>query len=128
MPRTFPLPGTTATVGTQHHCPGEKISRYIKEGPCRKNNLNYCKTHQIRCPDPQCQKENFAFLEYEPCVKCAQRAYVSCYTSAAFWKSSDMFNRRRQSLTSTPVVRRMRPKQRLGWIIRGERRMGRDRF
>ena len=80
MPRTQPMneKGKTGTKGTQHHCPGAKISRYVKEDPCKQAKGNdYCITHQIKCPHPDCQKKNWSHLKYEGCGDCRKREEVS---------------------------------------------------
>ena len=75
MPHIKGNPGTTA--GTVHHCPGRKISSYVKLGSCRgKKEHGYCLTHQIPCLAPDCREKHWARLKNEPCTLCEQRRKV----------------------------------------------------
>ena len=75
MPHIKGNPGTTA--GTVHHCPGRKISSYVKLGACRgKKEHGYCLTHQIPCLAPDCREKHWARLKNEPCTLCEQRRKV----------------------------------------------------
>ena len=76
MPHIKGNPGTTA--GTVHHCPGRKISSYVKLGACRgKKENGYCLTHQIPCLAPECKEKHWARLKNEPCTLCEQRRKVN---------------------------------------------------
>ena len=76
MPHIKGNPGSTA--GTVHHCPGRKISSYVKLSACRGEKENgYCLTHQIPCPAPDCREKHWARLKNEPCTFCEQRRKVS---------------------------------------------------
>ena len=63
-------PGTRTT----HHCPGAKISVYIKMGPCYVVN-KCCRTHQKQCQDPLCK--GWIYLKRDFCIKCENRVRVS---------------------------------------------------
>lgn len=57
MPHIKGNPG--ATAGTVHHCPGRKISSYVKLGPCRgKKENGCCLTYQIPCLAPDCKEKH----------------------------------------------------------------------
>lgn len=77
MPHTRIRAGMTGTAGTAHHCPGAKISRYVKMGPCKVGRDSYCLTHQTQCPELKCRKQNWAYLIYDECQICGQRRDVS---------------------------------------------------
>ncbi|KAL2042053.1 hypothetical protein N7G274_005241 [Stereocaulon virgatum] len=62
---------------TTHHCPGRKISKYIKMGRCDKQG-KMCATHQIYCrKNPNCIKELVFHLSGEPCPKCETRKEIA---------------------------------------------------
>ena len=80
--QTMPRDTHATGGGTKHHCPGAKISYYIKMGPCRADRWKtMCTTHQIHCPTPKC---NWIHLNREPCTRCSKvrvstrKIYIYC--------------------------------------------------
>lgn len=72
MPRNTRI--TIGHIGTPHHCPGAKISKYVKMGNCSYDKKRgYCTRHQVPCEDPEC---NWSRPSQEPCGGCIQRGKV----------------------------------------------------
>ena len=62
--------GSKGFKGTTHHCPGAKVRRLVKMGPCRgKGQFDHCVTHQTRC-----EMHGWIHLVIEPCEQCEDDA------------------------------------------------------